>query len=435
MNIKAAAQEQYYKIINAWCMYDWGSSAFSTTIEAAVLPVFFEQVVAGHLPGNTATVYWGYTNAFALLVAALLAPLLGSIADYTGSKKRFLAIFAAIGVLATALMVFLEAGLWLLAIVLFFIGSIALGASYIFYDALLPHIAKDEDIDYVSAKGYALGYVGGGILLAINIVMIMVIWANSTWGPRLSFLTVAIWWAVFTIPLLRHVPEPPANTEGIGVGVAPLKAGFMRLSTTFHEIRKYKELFKFLIAFWLYNDGIGTIIKMATIYGSEIGISMVDLIGALLLTQFVGIPFSLAFGKFSKVLGTKRSIMVGLGWYACITIAGYFMRVGWHFWALAFAVGMVQGGTQALSRSLFGLMAPKARSAEFYGFYDVSSKFSGIAGPLLFAVVGQLMGSSRMSIVAVIIFFLGGILLLSRVDEHEGIRVAMEENARHAAAQ
>ncbi len=433
-HLKDATTREYQRIITAWCMYDWGSSAFSTTIEAAVLPVFFEQVVAGHLPGNMATVYWGYTNAFALLVSAIMAPLLGSIADYTGSKKRFLAAFAAIGVIATALMVFIDAGLWVLALALFFIGSIALGASYIFYDALLPHIAKDEDIDYVSSKGYALGYVGGGILLAINIAMIMVIWADSTWGSRLSFLTVAVWWAVFTIPLLRRVPEPPANTAGIGVGVAPLKAGFMRLSTTFHEIRKYQELFKFLIAFWLYNDGIGTIIKMATIYGSEIGIGMVDLIGALLLTQFVGIPFSLAFGKFSKVLGTKRTIMVGLAWYACITIAGYFMTVGWHFWALAFAVGMVQGGTQALSRSLFGLLAPKARSAEFYGFYDVSSKFSGIAGPLLFAVVGQIMGSSRLSIVAVIVFFLGGIALLSRVDEEAGIRVAERENAQAAAA-
>jgi len=201
---------------------------------------------------------------------------------------------------------------------------------------------------------------------------------------------------------------------------------------TFKEIRKYRELFKFLIAFWLYNDGIGTIIKMATIYGAEIGIGTLDLVGALLLTQFVGIPFSLLFGKFSKRVGTKRSVMIGLGWYALLTVAGYFMSEAWHFWALAFSVGMVQGGTQALSRSLYSQMAPKARSAEFFGFYDVSSKFAGIVGPFLFAVVSQIAGQSRLSIVALIIFFIGGIILLTRVDETEGIRVANVENARAA---
>mgnify|MGYP000567452919 CR=1 FL=1 len=421
-------EKLYKRAVNAWCMYDWGSSAFSTTIEAAVLPVYFEQVVAASLAGNLATVYWGYTNSIALLVTALLAPILGSIADYTAGKKRLLGIFAVIGILATALMVLIDSGDWLLAIVLFFFGSVGLGASYVFYDSLLPHVARDKDIDYVSSKGYALGYLGGGILLAVNILMIQVIWKGSTLGPRLSFLTVAIWWAIFSIPLFRHVQEPPANTAGIEKGTHPVVAGFRRIGQTFREIRKYRQLFLFLVAFWLYNDGIGTIIKMATIYGSEIGIGMIDLIGALLLTQFVGIPFSLLFGKFSSKIGTKRSIMLGLGWYTLITIAGYAMSQAWHFWVLAFAVGMVQGGTQALSRSLFGLMAPKARSAEFFGFYDISSKFAGIAGPALFALVGQLTGSSRLSIIALIVFFIGGILMLTRVDEKEGIRVAEEEN-------
>jgi len=424
---KSQARHTYAQIVNAWCLYDWGSSAFSTTVEAAVLPIYFEQVVASSLPGNTATVYWGYTNALALLITALLAPILGSIADYTGGKKRLLGVFAGVGILAPALMVLIDTGDWPLALVLFLFGSIGIGASYVFYDALLPHVAPPEEIDYVSSKGYALGYLGGGILLAVNILMIQVIWAESTLGPRLSFLTVAIWWAVFTLPLLRRVPEPPANTAGIGAGVNPVVAGFRRVGQTFREIRKYRQLFFFLLAFWLYNDGIGTIIKMATIYGSEIGIGMIDLIGALLLTQFVGIPFSLFFGKFSGRIGTKRAIMLGLGWYTLITIGGYFMSQAWHFWMLAFMVGMVQGGTQALSRSLFGLMAPRARSAEFFGFYDISSKFAGIAGPALFAFVGQLAGSSRLSIVALIIFFIGGIFLLSRVDEQEGIRVAEEE--------
>ena len=418
----------YKRIVNAWCMYDWGSSAFSTTVEAAVLPVYFESVVAAGLAGNLATVYWGYTNALSLLIVALLAPILGSIADYTGGKKRFLTIFAIIGILATALMVLIGVGDWQLALALFLFGTLGLGGSYVFYDALLPHVARSEDIDYVSSKGYALGYLGGGILLAVNILMIQVLFKGSTLGPQLSFLTVAIWWAVFMIPLLRRVPEPRANTAGLGAGINPMVAGFRRLAQTFRELRKYRQLFFFLLAFWLYNDGIGTIIKMATIYGSEIGIGMIDLIGALLLTQFVGIPFSLLFGKFSKPIGTKRAIMLGLGWYTLIAIAGYFMSQAWHFWVLAFMVGMVQGGTQALSRSLFGLMAPKARSGEFFGFYDISSKFAGIAGPALFAVVGQLFGSSRLSIVSLVIFFIGGIVLLTLVDEKEGIRMAEAEN-------
>ncbi len=429
-HIESAKTFAHRQIVNAWCMYDWGSSAFSTTVEAAVLPAFFESVIGANLPGNLPTVYWGYTNSIALLVSALLAPILGGIADYMGSKKKLLALFAGIGIFTTALLVFMDAGMVWPTLILFFLGSIGLAASYIFYDALLPHVANEDEIDYVSSKGYALGYLGGGILLAVNLVMIMVIWKGSSLGPRLSFLTVAIWWAIFTLPLLQRVPEPRANTEGLGVGLNPVRASFRRIGQTLHEIRKYGELFKFLIAFWIYNDGIGTVIKMATIYGAEIGIGMSDLIGALLLTQFVGIPFSLLFGKFSHKLGAKRSIMVGLAWYAVLMVGGFFMSQPWHFWALAFGVGMVQGGTQALSRSLFGVMAPKARSAEFFGFYDVSSKFAGIAGPLLFGVVGQLMGSSRLSIVSLMAFFVGGIILLTRVNEAEGIRVAAAENAR-----
>ena len=415
------------RTVNAWCLYDWGNSAFSTTVEAAVLPVYFQSVAAAGLPGNTATVYWGYAAAVALLISAVMAPILGSIGDYTGSKKRFLAAFAGLGVVATAALFLVEQGDWSLALACIVLGSIGFAGASIFYDSLLPHIAGAEEIDYVSSKGFALGYLGGGLLLAVNIGMIRLL--PGTLGPRLSFLSVALWWGVFTVPLLRWVPEPAAYVAGIGRGVNPVAAGFRRLGQTFRHLRQYRQLFLFLAAFWLYNDGIGTIIKMATIYGAEIGIGMMDLVGALLLTQFVGIPCSLLFGTFGRRIGTKRAIMLGLGWYTLIAIAGYFMSAAWHFWALAFAVGMVQGGTQALSRSLFGLMAPKASSGEFYGFYDVSSKFAGIAGPALFALVGQLTGSSRLSIVALIVFFLGGILLLSRVDEREGMRLGAEGEA------
>ena len=422
--------QAYRKIVNAWCMYDWANSAFATTIMAAVLPVYYESVAGQGLPGNTPTVVWGYTSSIALLVGALLAPILGSIADYTGTKKKFLAAFAALGILFTALLVLVGTGDWLMALVFAIFGEIGFSAANIFYDSLLPHVARPEDMDYVSSKGYALGYLGGGILLAINVAMILLASPETKEiMTRLTFVTVAVWWAVFSIPLFRRVAEPPRNTEGVPAGTNAVAGGFERLADTFREMSKYRELFKFIVAFWLYNDGIGTIIKMATIYGAEIGIGQTSLIGALLLTQFVGIPFSLLFGRFGRRIGAKRSIAIGLGWYTLISIGGYFMSQAWHFWALAFAVGMVQGGTQALSRSLFGVMAPKAKSAEFFGFYDVSAKFAGILGPALFAVVGQLAGSSRLSIVSLIIFFIVGGWLLTRVDEQAGMRVAAAENA------
>jgi UMF1 family MFS transporter len=247
-------------------------------------------------------------------------------------------------------------------------------------------------------------------------------------ASRLSFVSVGIWWAIFTIPLLRTVPEPPVAAMR-GPRVNPLQAAFQRLGGTFRDIRRYRELTKFILAFWLYNDGIGTIIKMATIYGTEIGIGQTHLIGALLLTQFVGIPFTLLFGKLPKRIGTKPSIYLALAVYTLISIAGYFMTKAWHFWVLAGMVGLVQGGSQALSRSLFGVMVPKAKTAEFYGFYDISSKFAGIIGPAVFALVGQLTGSSRLSIVSLVIFFVFGGLLLTTVNEQDGIRVAREADA------
>jgi len=285
-------------------------------------------------------------------------------------------------------------------------------------------------MDQVSSKGYALGYLGGGLLLAVNLVMIMLAPKELTGlMSRLSFLSVAIWWFVFTIPLLKYVPEPDRHIMAGEEEINPLKASFGRLGRTFKEIRKYRQLFIFLIAFWFYNDGIGTIIKMATIYGAEIGIGQTTLIGTLLMVQFVAIPFAFLFGWLAKKIGTKKSIYLSLLIYTLIAIFGYFMQQEWHFWALGFAVATVQGGSQALSRSLFGRMMPKSKSAEFFGFFSVSEKFAGIAGPFVFGVVGQLVGHSRLSIVSLIIFFIIGAILLSRVNVEEGIAIAEKEEA------
>jgi len=407
-------------------MYDWANSAFATTVMAAVLPVYYSQVAGAELPGNTATVYWGYTTAGALLITAFLAPIMGAIADYSGAKKKLLLTFAALGIFASALLYFVTTGDWLMASLFFIIGNIGFAISEVFYNSLLPHVAGPEKIDQVSTKGYALGYLGGGILLGINVLMIELM-SDTLLATRLSFVTVSIWWAIFTIPILKNVREPKVK-EKIDRKINPLTGGFKRIRATFKELRSYRQLFLFLVAFWIYNDGIGTIIKMAVIYGAEIGIDQTALIGALLMTQFVGIPFSFAFGRLAKYIGTKNSIMLGLFVYTMISIGGYFMQTALHFWILAFLVGTVQGGTQGLSRSLFGSMLPQSKTGEFYGFYGMSSKFAGIIGPLVFAIISQIAGSSRLGIISLIVFFIVGGFLLNRVDEKKGIEIAQENN-------
>jgi MFS transporter, UMF1 family len=420
--------KQHKRAINAWAMYDWANSAFATTIMAAVLPVYYESVAGKYLDGNLATVYWAYTTSISLLIAAILGPILGAVADFRGAKKRFLTIFMIIGVAGTAMLYFVRTGDWLLASLFFVVGEFGFAGSLVFYDSLLPHIAKPEEIDQVSSRGYAMGYLGGGLLLAINLGMIMLAPDDMVeLMTRLSFVTVAVWWFVFTLPLLRTVKEPPRHIQAREEGGNPILVSFRRLASTFRAIRRYRELFIFLIAFWLYNDGIGTIIKMATIYGAEIGIGQTTLIGTLLMVQFVGIPFTFAFGWLARRIGTKNSIYLALVVYTIIAIFGYFLKEAWQFWALGFAVATVQGGSQALSRSLFGRLAPKSKSAEFYGFFSVSEKFAGIAGPFLFGLVGQLMGNSRLAIISLVVFFIIGAALLSMVNEKEGIRVADEE--------
>lgn len=422
--------KNYKKIINSWAMYDWANSAFATTIMAAILPIYYRAIAEPTLTGNQITSYWAYTNSIALLLIAIISPILGAMADFKGYKKRYLTIFALGGIVATAFMFFLTTGDWLLASSLFILGNIGFAGANVFYDSLLPHIAKKDDIDQISTKGYAMGYVGGGILLAINLAMIM-------FGPehltalmtRISLASVAVWWLIFTIPLWKNITEPPRKVFVGEMDSNPIKAGFNRLGETFKEIRKYGDLFKFLVAFWLYNDGIGTIIKMATTYGDEIGIDSTSLIIVLLIVQFVGIPFSFAFGWLAKKIGTKKSIYLSLAVYALISIGGYFMSNATHFLILGFAVAMVQGGSQALSRSLYGRMVPKAQSAEFFSFFSVSGKFAGMFGPLVFGLVSQLFNNSRLGIVSLIFFFITGGLLLTRVDEKKGIKIAQEADA------
>lgn len=420
--------QQRRRAIFAWTLYDWANSAFATTIMAAVLPVYYASVATSGLPGYLATSYWGYTTSIALLLSALISPILGTLADFQGAKKRYLTIFVLIGVTGTALLYLVRSGDWLMASLFFIIGNVGFAGSLVFYDSLLPHVARPEEMDQVSARGYATGYLGGGLLLAINLAMIMLAPSELTeLMTRLSFLSVAVWWLVFTIPLWRFVPEPPRRVLQDEMQYNPIQASFRRLGNTFGDITRYRQLFLFLVAFWFYNNGIGTIITMATIYGAEIGIGRTTLIGTLLMVQFLGVPFAFAFGWLAKRIGTKPAIYLSLMIYTAIATAGYFMSQEWHFWALGAAVATVQGGSQALSRSLLGRMMPKSKSAEFFGFFSVSEKFAGIAGPALFATVSRLAGNSRLSIISLIVFFFIGAILLGRVNVGEGIRAAEAE--------
>ncbi len=647
---------EYRRRIRAWTLYDWANSAFFTTVLAAVLPVYYSQV-AGSTLGSPAkaTQYWTITLSVALVIIAILSPILGTLSDILRAKKAFLAMFTAIGTMGVGLLVLVDSGDWLLASAFLIIGRIGAAGAIIFYDSLLPHVARPEDQDRVSTRGYAIGYLGGGLLLAINIVMIFTL--GDTLGPRLSFVSVAVWWAVFSIPILRRVPEPPAAGTAAGAGFSILGATISRLRETFANLRRYRHLFRYLIAFLIYNDGIGTIIGVAVIYGAELGFGSIELVAAILLVQFVGIPFSLIFGRipsrderfravflafvlwnliviplagfagrfvlpgdvtgerlpefdstatavgegeygpgsaatdlsgawvvrsegelpsaadgayaftsevgdeyrlsyhgqkvevtyaegpnrgewavlidgepvldgddplvidgynrvdrfgltetidageggehllsivntahhdedatgtvmsigqaevlpaprvsslgsilglllvievvglalaslfgrplvgrFADSMTTKRTIILSLVVYSVIAVWGFVLDTVIEFWYLAWMVAIVQGGSQALSRSLYASMSPTTESGEFFGFFSVMSKMSAVIGPLVFALAVGVFGSSRPAVLSIIVFFLVGIVLLLRVDVDEGRRAAREADREAAAA-
>jgi MFS transporter, UMF1 family len=647
-----ASETTYKRRIWAWTMYDWANSAFATTILAAVLPVYFSQVAGATLPNAAlATSYWSFGLSISLLIVAILSPILGTISDVMRGKKRFLAVFAGIGILGTGLLVLVSTGDWVLALILGIIGRVGFSGSISFYDALLPHVARRDDQDRVSARGYAMGYLGGGLLLAVNIVMIQML--GGVWGARLSFLSVAIWWAVFSIPLFRIVPEPETAAEKLTHSLEVIKVSFIRLRDTLRDIRQYTELFKYLVAFLIYNDGIGTIIGVAAIYGAEMGFGSVELILALLLVQFVGIPYSLIFGRLPRsgdkrrpfflafvlfnlvalpvaglgsryvlpaglsgapaarfetigaslgegryryndfaadlkgsfwqtetipaaragedqdtiyawtsavrtrfdfpfngqkvqitysggptygiwdvemdgqplldkenkpveidayyknqrygetyeitasapgehvltlinsgrknvsstgtivgiasvkvlpgirqsnlgviigliagieILGlalawlfgnplfsrlaetfnTQRSILLALVVYSVIAIWGFFLNSVVEFWFLAWMVAIVQGGSQALSRSLYASMSPAKKSGEFFGLFGIMEKFSAVIGPLLFGLAGATFGSSRPAVLSLIVLFIVGGYILTRVNVEAGRKAAQE---------
>jgi len=416
----------------AWCLYDWANSAFATSVVAAILPVYFAGVASKSLAPHQATAMWGYASAAALAVTAALSPIVGALADQTRRRKPYLLACVLLGAAGTLGLAVLPGQPWWALLVAFGVAFIAFATGNVLYDSLLPGIAHDGELHAVSARGFALGYLGGGLLLAAHLALVLMPQRfglpDAGAATRVAFASVAAWWLGFSLPLFRQVPEPEAASHG--VPAAQLAgATFRQLGRTLAHIRERRDLLMFLVAFWLYSDGIGTIIKMATIYGAEVGIGRQDLIGALLMVQLVAAPASLAFGRLAKPLGPRPAVLIGLAGYCGISVFAYFLEKPWHFWVLALLVALFQGGTQALSRSMFASLVPRRQVSELFGFYSVSEKLAGVVGPLLFAGVTQLMGGGRMATLTLLPLFVGGAWLLTRVDLERGARLAEADNA------
>jgi len=400
-----------------WAMYDWANSAFATTVMAGFFPVFFKEYWNSGVDAATSTFRLGMANSLASLLIVLLAPLLGAIADCMSRRKAMLFSFAFLGVLMTAGLYLIGEGDWFLAAFLYVLAIIGFSGSNVFYDSLLPFVSHEDKIDQTSALGFSLGYLGGGILLSINVLMALhpekFGLADGSAAIRISFLMVAVWWLIFSLPLMLLVEEPDGSVSGWSVNV--LQAGFMRVWATLQEVRQLRHIWLFLVAYWLYIDGVDTIVRMAVDYGLSLGFDQNSLITALLITQFTGFPAALAFGWFGGRYGPKTGIFVGLAVYIVVTVWASVMDSVVEFYYLAFLIGLAQGGIQALSRSLYARMIPAGRSAEFFGFYNMLGKFAAIIGPVMIGWVGVMSGNPRTGILSLLILFVVGGVILTKV--------------------
>ena len=410
----------------SWAFYDWANSAYSTTVMAGFFPLFFKEYWADPNNPTHSTFYLGMANSIASIVVAALAPLLGSVADQGSTKKKFLILFAFLGVIMTGGLWMVAQGNWQMAVFFYVLATIGFASGYVFYDALLPGLASEERVDVVSSLGFGLGYLGGGLLFLVNVFMylkpeIFGIPDGAT-AIKLSFLSVAVWGAVFTIPLILFVPEPK-NYDTVDFKNA-VRMGWVQLVQTFKEIRNMKVVGTFLLAYWFYIDGVDTIIRMAVDYGMSLNFPGESLIIALLIVQFVAFPAALIYGWLASKIGTKTAIMVGIIAYSFITLLGYFMTEAWHFYVLAILIGLFMGGIQALSRSLYTRIIPPDKSAEFFGFYNMLGKFAAIIGPALMGTIALVTGSARLSILSILLLFILGAFFLNKVDIEEGKRLA-----------
>jgi UMF1 family MFS transporter len=420
--------------IFGWGMYDWANSAFATAVIAGFFPVFFKEFWSAGVDTTTSTARLGLANSISSIFIALSAPLLGAIADKGTAKKKFLFFFAAMGVVMTWCLYLVSEGNWVVAVALYVFASIGFSGGNVFYDSLITAVSTRDRMDFVSALGYSLGYLGGGLLFALGVWMTLrpeaFGFSGSTEAVRFSFILVGAWWAVFSIPVFIFVKEPVS--AGRSRGRSLVLAGLAQLRLTFREIRHLRMVFLFLAAYWLYIDGVDTVVRMAVDYGLSIGLERNDLITALLITQFVGFPCAIAFGYLGGRIGAKRAIYIAIGVYLFVTVWAAFMQHRNEFYLLAGVVGLVQGGIQALSRSYYAKIIPPDKSAEFFGFYNMLGKFAAVIGPVLIGSVGVLARNlgyasdiaSRVSITSVSILFLAGAVLFYFVDEDKARREA-----------
>ena len=411
------------KKILAWAMYDWADSAFATTVLAGFFPIFFSSYYSLGQDSTKTTFYLGLANSLASLCISIFAPILGSIADKAGAKKKFIIAFTFLAALNSSLLFVVQSGSWVLALFIFMLANIGFSSCHTFYDSLLPSVASEKEVDFASSLGYSLGYIGGGLLFLVNVFMYLKPalfgLASDVDAIRVSFLMVGIWYIVFALPLFIFVKEDKTDTISIGKAIS---TGMSDLVVTLKEIRKHKNILMYLLAYWLYIDGVDTIIKMAVDYGSSLGFSSSSLIVALLITQFVAFPSALIYVKVGEKVGVKNAIFIAICAYSVITIIGVFMTLEIHFYILAVCIGLFQGGIQALSRSYYSRLVPKNKEAQFYGFYNMMGKFAAIIGPLLMGVVTLVTKSNRLGIFSVVILFvLGGFFLTKVKDERSTI--------------
>jgi len=416
-----------------WCMYDWANSAFATVILSAVLPVYFVSLVPedgatislfGFTHTFRAAALWGYAVSCSMLIVAITSPYLGSLADRWSKHRRFLFAYCLIGCLCTSLLFFATPGRYLLALILFITANIGFAGGNVFYNAFLPKLAQNHELDRLSSKGFAYGYAGGGIALLLVFGIIQgysfLGFPDKGAASRAGFLLTGIWWFVFAVPTYRYVrvPASPVIVDKPQGGIR----GYFRIFT---EIKKYPSLLLFLVAFLFYNDGIQTIIVVAAIFArEELALSQGTILACFLMIQFVAMPGTLIFGRLAEVYGAKRSLYLALTLFIVVTIFAYFMNTAWEFWLLGFIIALILGGSQAVSRSFFSSLIPKGKHAEFFGFYAISTKFASVFGPLLFALIIDLTGSARLSILALTFFFIIGIILLTRVNTENEIVVS-----------
>ena len=409
----------------SWILYDVANSAFVLIMVTAIMPIYFKDVAAQGMPNAVSTAHWGFANSAAALVLALLAPMLGTLADYQDRKKRFFLFFLSIGLLFTLALSFITAGQWVLCLVLFVCARIGWAGANIFYDAFLVDVTTRNRMDYISAQGYALGYIGSVIPFIIVIGLILMAGIDDGLPVKqvqLGFVIVALWWIILSIPAIKNVKQ----VHFLPVPESPLISSFQRLASTFRNIRKHKQPFLFLIAYFFYIDGVGTIISMSTAYGRDLGFDITLLIVVLLFIQIVAFPCTLIYGRLSKRFTTKSLLMTGIMIYCLVTVLAF--ALPWIsdiqmktalFWFIAFLVASSMGGLQGLSRSCFGKLIPVEKSAEFFGFYNVFGKFAAITGPFLMGLIARLTGETRWGILSILVLFIAGAYFLNKVELEE----------------